>query len=159
MGADKANILIIDDDEDIKLMLTSLLTQNGYATDTAQSGAEAIEKLSKRRFNLALIDIVLPDIRGTQLLPQMKEIAPRIRKIIITGHASLDNAIEALNAGADAYVKKPFDPQQLLKIIDEKLHEQWEEQRALNLLYEALKVLEPEHVVRTGSIAKPSDEV
>ena len=120
MGADKASILIIDDDEDIQVMLTSLLTQNGYVTDTAKTGAEAIEKLSRNRFNLALIDIVLPDIRGTQLLLQMKEIAPQIRKIIITGHASLDNVIEALNAGADAYVKKPFDPQQLLKIIEEK---------------------------------------
>jgi len=143
LGANKASILIIDDDEDIVKMIADLLSKGGYTTDTARTGAEAIEKLKARQFNLALIDIVLPDMRGTQLLPRMKEITPKIRKIIITGHASLDSAIEALNAGSDAYITKPFDPLQLMKVIEEKLGEQRKEQRALDLLYEALKVLEP----------------
>lgn len=149
MKADQANILVIDDDEDILKMLTDLLSRSGYATDTARTGAEAIEKMKARSFNIALIDIVLPDMRGTRLLPLMKEITPNIRKIIITGHASLDSAIEALNAGSDAYITKPFDPQQLLKVIEEKLRDQREEQHALDLLYEALKALEPRHAMRT----------
>jgi len=151
MTVDKASILIIDDDDDIQEMLTSLLNQNGYITDTAKTGAEAINKLKSKPFNLALVDIVLPDMRGTQLLPQMKEISPKIRKILITGHASLDNAIEALNLGADAYITKPFDPPRLLKVIEEKLNDQREEKRVLNLLYEALKVLEHEHSLRMDS--------
>jgi DNA-binding NtrC family response regulator len=154
MDDDQANILVIDDDEDILKMLTDLLSKGGYATDTARTGAEAIEKMKARSFNIALVDIVLPDIRGTRLLPLIKEITPNIRKIIITGHATLESAIEALNAGSDAYITKPFDPPQLLKVIAEKLRDQREEQHALNLLYEALKVLEPKHTIRTETSNK-----
>ena len=120
------SILIIDDDEDILKTLSALLSDRGYATDTAKTGAEAIEKAGAKFFNLILIDIVLPDMLGTQLLKKL-ETTPKIRKIIITGHATLNNAVEALNLGADAYIMKPINPKQLLAIIDKQLTEQEEE--------------------------------
>jgi len=123
----RANILAIDDDEHILSMMTKLLVREGYVTETAKNGAEAVEKSKTKTFNLALIDIVLPDIQGTKLLAMLKDTVPKMRKIIVTGHPTLDNAVEAVNLGADAYVMKPVKPQDLLKAIEEQLQKQQEE--------------------------------
>ena len=117
----KASILIVDDSEDILETLRAILDEKGYDVDTAESGGEAIEKSRKNFYNLALLDIRLPDMEGTQLLTGMKETRPKMVKIMITGYASLENAAEALNLGADAYITKPVNPENLLKVIDEKL--------------------------------------
>jgi DNA-binding NtrC family response regulator len=96
-------------------------------TETAKNGNEALEKASNDYFNLAIIDLILPDMLGTQLLVKMDGNLPRMRKIILTGHATLDNAIEALNFGADAYLMKPVNPKELLRVIEEQLLKQQEE--------------------------------
>jgi DNA-binding NtrC family response regulator len=102
MSSEKKRILLIDDDENILSTLKFYLSKIGYVTETAMNGNEAIEKASMEYFNLAIIDLILPDMLGTQLLVKMDGNSPRMRKIILTGHATLDNAIEALNFGADA---------------------------------------------------------
>jgi DNA-binding NtrC family response regulator len=129
MISDKKRILIIDDDEDILETLHSLLTRKGYAAETANCGMVAVEKSLSSFFNLALIDIVLPDMEGTQLLVKLKPTVPKMRKIIITGHAALDNAIKAVNMGADAYLMKPVNPQELIKTVEEQLKLQEEDTR------------------------------
>jgi DNA-binding NtrC family response regulator len=122
----KASILIVDDDENILKTLSALLEEKGYKTDTAKNGAEAIEKSKTNFYNIALLDIKLPDMEGTKLLIKMKETRPKMAKIMITGYASLQNAIEALNYGADTYIMKPVDPENLLKVIADKLKMQRE---------------------------------
>jgi len=76
-----------------------------------------------------LIDIRLPDIQGVELLSKIRDTTPKMRKIIITGYPSLQNAVEALNRGADAYVMKPFEMEKILKTIKEQLRKQREEKR------------------------------
>jgi len=125
----KANILIVDDNEGILETLSAILTEKGYRTDTAKNAREAIEKSKTNFYNLALLDIKLPDMEGTKLLTEMKETRPKMVKIMITGYASLENAVEALNLGADAYVMKPVDPENLLKVINEKLKAQREAEK------------------------------
>jgi len=125
----KASILIVDDNEGILETLSAILKEKGYDTDTAKNGREAIEKSKTNFYNLALLDIRLPDIEGTKLLTKMKETKPKMVKIMITGYASLENAVEALNLGADAYVMKPVDPENLLKVINEKLKTQREAEK------------------------------
>ena len=118
---ERARILIVDDDESIRTVLATILEEEKYKVDTAQNGEEAIEKTKTQFYNLALIDIRLPDMEGTELLTRMKETIPKMRKIIVTGYPSLQNAIEAVNKGADAYVMKPFDVAKVLKTIKEQL--------------------------------------
>ena len=77
-----------------------------------------------RFFNLALLDIKLPDMEGTKLLKAMHENLPKMVKIMITRYPSLENAVETLNYGADAYIIKPVKPEMLLALIREKLEEQ-----------------------------------
>ena len=125
----KASILIVDDNEGILETLSAILEEKGYRTDTAKNGKEAIEKSKTNFYNLALLDIKLPDIEGTKLLTKMKETKPKMVKIMITGYASLQNAVEALNLGADAYVMKPVDPENLLGVINEKLKAQREAEK------------------------------
>jgi DNA-binding NtrC family response regulator len=124
-----ARIIIVDDDEGIRETLAAILQEEGYQIDTAESGKEAIEKTNAKFYNLALIDIRLPDIEGIDLLKEIKETVPKIRKIIITGYPTLQNAIEAVNSGADAYVLKPFDMEKVLKIIKVELEKQRDEKK------------------------------
>jgi len=120
----KTSILIVEDDTNIRETLNTILQQRGYNTDTAQNGKEAIQKSKAKFFNMALLDIKLPDIEGTKLLTTIHETLPKMIKIMITGYPSLENAVEALNHGADAYIIKPVKPDKLLALIEEKLEKQ-----------------------------------
>ena len=120
----KPRILIVEDDENVRETLKNLLRQRGYEMDTAKTGKEAIQKSKAKYYNLALLDIKLPDMEGTKLLTTMHENTPKMMKIMVTGYPSQENAIEALNFGADAYILKPVSPEKLLALIEEKLEEQ-----------------------------------
>ena len=88
------------------------------------TGKKAVAESFKQLFNLALIDIHLPDMEGTELLSKLRKTEPEMIKIIITGYATLDNSIEATNKGVDGYIVKPFDPRKLTSLIESKLKEQ-----------------------------------
>jgi len=120
----KTRILIVEDDENIRKTMKNILQQKGYETDTAKTGREAEKKAKAKFYNLALLDIKLPDMEGTQLLAKLHENTPKMVKIMVTGYPSLENAMEALNQGANAYVTKPVKPAKLLALIKEKLEEQ-----------------------------------
>ena len=152
MAKNKPSILIVEDDTNIRVPLSTILQQKGYKTDTAKNGKEAIQKSKAKFYNLALLDIKLPDMEGTKLLITMHENTPKMVKIMVTGYPSLENAVEALNVGADAYVIKPFKPQKLIALIKEKLEEQsqtenmsqkkvteWIKTRARKIDYESQK--------------------
>ena len=117
-------ILVVDDDDMIRDSFKAILESEGHLVDTAKSGLEALERTEKDAYNLALLDIKLPDIEGTELLVEMHEETPRMMKIMVTGHATLENAVEALNLGADAFIMKPVRPKELMRVVEEKLKEQ-----------------------------------
>jgi DNA-binding response OmpR family regulator len=117
------NILVVDDDKSILRILTRILQKQGYNTRTAETGREAEEEINNQPYDLALIDVKLPDTDGVDLLQKMQATRPNMIKIILTGFASMDNGIKALNAGADAYLVKPVEPTELLKILKEKFEE------------------------------------
>lgn len=124
-----ARIIVIDDDEGIRKTLATILEDEGYSVDTAESGKEALLKTNVDFYNLALIDVRLLDMDGTELLVRIKETVPRMRKIIITGYPTVHNAIEAVNRNADAYLVKPFDVSKALFVIREQLKKQEAEKR------------------------------
>jgi DNA-binding NtrC family response regulator len=121
---DSPRVLVIEDDLSIRRVLSMALEDEGYVVDTARNGREAIRKSRSNFFNLALIDIRLPDMEGTRLLTEMKDTVPRMVKIIVTGYPGLQNAIDAVNLGADAYIVKPFKMEDLLKAVREHLQKQ-----------------------------------
>jgi two-component system cell cycle response regulator len=125
----KIRILVVEDDENIRETVKSILEQKGYETDAVETGAEAEQMTKNSFYNLALLDIKLPDIDGTQLLAKLNDTAPKTVKIMVTGYPSLENSIEALNQGASAYVIKPVKPAKLLTLVDEKLEKQRQEEK------------------------------
>ena len=121
---DKKFILVVDDDKGILKSFSAILELKGYRVSTAESGQEAIEKYQANYYNLALIDIKLPDLEGTELIKQFNLINPGAKKIMVTGYATLENAIKSLNWGADGYLQKPVPPTKLLSFVADKLMEQ-----------------------------------
>jgi len=122
----KGNILIVDDDPSIRKVMAAILEEKGYKVDTAETGKIAIQKTKTKFYNLALLDIRLPDMEGTELLTQMKQTTPPMIKIMVTGYPSLQNAVEALNRGANAFIIKPLNIDQALGIIEKLLEKQRE---------------------------------
>lgn len=118
------NILVVDDDQKMQKMLTEILADKGYSVTSVGTGKKAVDESFKQLYNLALIDIHLPDMEGTELLSKLRKSEPEMIKIIITGNATLDNSIEAANKGIDGYIVKPFDPKKLASLIESKLKEQ-----------------------------------
>lgn len=123
---EKSRIIVIDDDEGIRRVVATALGNEGYITATASNGKEAIEKSQTNFYNLALIDIRLPDMDGTTLLTAMKETTPEMRKIILTGFPALQNAIDAVNQGGDGYLVKPLNMDELLRTVRQQLEKQRE---------------------------------
>jgi len=115
------SVLVIDDDKTIRKTLTRMLAREGFSVDTAPNGKQALEKSQLKHYDLALVDIRLPDMEGTKLLKMLREKNPEIKEIIITGYPSLENALQAIDEGADAYIVKPLNPPDLLAKIREKL--------------------------------------
>jgi two-component system response regulator AtoC len=119
-----ARILAVDDDENIRKVIVAILEDEGYTVESVGTAKEAIEKSKRKFYNLALIDIRLPDMEGIELLTKFRETTPRMRKVIVTGYPTLQNAVDAVNKGADAYIVKPFDVEKVLKTIQEQLSKQ-----------------------------------
>jgi len=123
---EQARILLIDDDETVRESHEAALKANGYLVDVAANGKEAIAKSKAILYDLALVDLRLPDMDGIELLTTMREAVPKMAKIIITGYPSVENAIAAVNRGADAYIVKPYTMQDLLEKVKEQLQKQQE---------------------------------
>jgi len=117
-------ILVVDDDEGVLSSISKALRLEGYHVDVANTGKKAVECTKRNFYNLALVDIRLPDMEGTELLTAMKDTIPKMVKIILTGYPALPNAVTALNKGADGYLTKPVKMDELLKTIKEHLIKQ-----------------------------------
>jgi len=121
MNASKKKILVIDDDKSVLRTFTLILKKDNYEVDIAETGKEALEKAEVGKYDATLIDVRLPDMDGTNLLPKLQKSLPDAVKIIITGFPTLETGIKSLDVGADAYLVKPIRPEDLLILIKEKI--------------------------------------
>ncbi len=112
-------ILIIDDTKNIRLMLTKCLELEGYHVTAAGDGKEAIELFKKEKFDLAFLDIKLPEIRGTEVLKRIRDMGIVTPIIIITAYGTVKNAIDCTNMGAIAYLQKPFTAEKVKSVLQE----------------------------------------
>jgi DNA-binding NtrC family response regulator len=140
------SVLVVDDDPGVRVMLSSVLNDEGYVVEAVENGKEAIKACEKSFFDVALIDVELPDMKGTELLDKLKKLQPKMVRIIITGHPSLESAMKAVNERADGYVLKPFEVTELLEKIKKLLTEKTEEY--LRLSTDAMHARESTPVVK-----------
>jgi two-component system, NtrC family, response regulator GlrR len=113
--AQKETVLVIDDEPSVADALEVILSDSGYQVAVATSGREALEKLGKRRLDLAITDVRLSDMSGLDVL---RRIHPNMPVIIITAHYTLELAAELLSLGAAGVLAKPFSPSDLLGMIE-----------------------------------------
>lgn len=116
-----ANILVIDDDQDLSMLLNRLLTKQGYTVATASRGAAAKEQLAGKKFDLVLCDHRLPDTDAPQMLEHIRTASPGTQVIIITGYSEVRLAVELMRKGAFDYIGKPLYPDELLMRVQDAL--------------------------------------
>ena len=119
--AEKNSILVVDDEDALRTVLSSELESEGYVVATAGDGDEAISVLQGKSFDLVLLDIKMPRVDGFEVLRFIKERSPATKVIMLTGFADLKNAIESKKLGAEDFVSKPYDLVDLLTTIERVL--------------------------------------
>jgi DNA-binding NtrC family response regulator len=112
-----SNVLVIDDDNETRDLFSTVLSDAGYLVEAAENGKQAVKMCKKGPFDIALIDVELPDIKGVELLKILRQLQPKMVKIIITGHPSIENAMKSVNEKADGYLLKPVNIPDLLELI------------------------------------------
>lgn len=131
----KARILVVDDEMGIREGCKRALAPEGYAVDDAEDGKTGLEKVGEKAYDLLLIDLMMPGMSGLELIAKIHLIDPEIILVVITGHATIETAVEAMKKGAYDYLPKPFSPDALLAVVKRGL-----EKRMLRL--EAKKLYE-----------------
>ncbi len=131
-------ILFVDDDSAIRSIVGKYLSKEGYKVSLAESGVEALKLLKDNNFDIVFTDFKMPGINGIELLARIKEYRPEIEVIIVTGHGTLESAIEAMKTGSYDYLQKPFKLD-LLKIIIDRIIEEKKIKRENVLLKKRIK--------------------
>ncbi len=142
----KGKILVVDDDAFFRTLCLDILTNNGFSVTTASSGAEAINRVEDSAVDIVITDLVMPDINGLDVLRSVKQINALADVIVITGHGTIESAIEALKNGAYDYIRKPFTEEELIHTVTacmekKKLLEENAEMRQSLKLFEVSKVI------------------
>jgi DNA-binding NtrC family response regulator len=114
----KPRILIVDDEERFRNTMCKLLTVEGFEASTAGSGAQALDELRQRPYDVVILDVRMPEMTGVQALAQIRKTDPEIEVIIMTGYASVDTAKEIMKIGAYDYLLKPYSVRELIEKID-----------------------------------------
>ncbi|HUS79315.1 MAG TPA: response regulator [Patescibacteria group bacterium] len=114
-------LLIVDDDEDITDLFKMTLKYEGFDVETAKSGQEALEKASKKKFNIALLDIMLPDMMGDTVAERLKKIDDSMEIIFVTGYSHLEDCIDATKIGLCEILLKPVTNDELMRALKSAL--------------------------------------
>ena len=114
----KPRVLIVDDEERFRTTMAKLLTVNGLEVTTVGSGKAALEELKAKPYDVITLDIRMPEMSGLEALAEIKKVNPGIEVIILTGHASVDTAVEIMRLGGYEYLLKPTSTEELMNKID-----------------------------------------
>jgi len=110
--------LIIDDEPGIRQQLGFVLEDEGYEVYTASTGLEGLSKIESQKFDIVITDLMLPDLDGMEIVSKTKKIHPETMVVMITGHGSIEKAVEAIKAGADDYIPKPLDGDEVIMKLE-----------------------------------------
>jgi len=109
-------VLVVDDEPQICGFISEILNEEGYRVDAAYNGDEAFQLLQRRDYDLVFVDIVMPRMSGLELISKVRKAYPEMKFVVITGNASLENAIEAANLGVSGYLQKPLSVGKITEI-------------------------------------------
>jgi len=116
-------ILVVDDEKNIRLMLSQALASNTTTIETAINGEEALQKLEQSGYDLLLLDLRMPGMDGVQVLRHVHAEHPKLPVILLTAHGTVETAVEAMQSGAVNFLQKPFSPREIRDAVDKALQE------------------------------------
>jgi DNA-binding response OmpR family regulator len=134
-------ILVVDDEPNLRATLACILQDEGYVVTTAANAQEALQYLQAGAYDLAFFDVKMPEVSGLALLSDVRALYPKMPVLILTAHASLDSAIEALRNSADDYLFKPIDPPQILNRVRQLLFAQHKPKRRREIFNEMKELM------------------
>lgn len=120
-GAEKVSdkkILVIDDSAFMRMMLEDILTSNGHKISQAEDGKEALEVLKSKEIDLCLLDIAMPNMNGLATLKEVKKTYPNLKVVMLSARCQERYVVTALRLGADGFIAKPFQPQELIEQVN-----------------------------------------
>ena len=135
-------IMLVDDEERFLLTTKKLLSKKGYEVFTASSGAEALENLKKQNIHVVILDVKMPGMDGMETLKEIKKHFPLVEVIMLTGHATVESAVDGLKSGAIDYLMKPADIEELI----EKSEEAFEKRKRLE---EKIRLAQAKRIMRS----------
>jgi DNA-binding NtrC family response regulator len=120
MGEQK-HILVIDDEEIVRISCQRALTPEGYTVDVAADGLEGLKLVKEKSYDLILTDLKMPNMDGMEVIENIRKTQPQAKIIVITGYSTIETAVKAIKMGAFNYIEKPFTPDGLLAAVKEAL--------------------------------------
>lgn len=129
-----ASVLVIDDTKNIRILLTQCLKFEGYDVATANNGATALQLVAEKNFDLIFLDVRMPELSGTEVLRQMRQLGVITPVVMITAFGTVKNAVECTQLGAVAYLQKPFTENKIKQVLEEVLHFKPERSNLDNIL-------------------------
>jgi DNA-binding NtrC family response regulator len=122
----------VDDNENLRSTLIDILEEEGCKAEEAGTGEEALAKAEKGNYNVAIIDLKLPDTTGIKLLQIFRKRYPHRKNIVVTAYGTLRNTMDAMNLGANAFILKPVDPQKLRQTLQQCMEEQQKVEKSID---------------------------
>jgi DNA-binding response OmpR family regulator len=113
----KLKVLVVEDDATVRDVLTTLLGFEGFDVRTASDGPTGLELAESMKPDIVLLDVVLPELDGLEVCRLLRKRAPNTRVVMLTGRSSAEDELHGVAAGADAYLRKPFSPLELLETM------------------------------------------
>jgi two-component system, NtrC family, response regulator HydG len=144
---EKGRLLVVDDEAVVRDSLGKWFREEGYEVGTAESARAALARLAEQHWDLALVDIKMPGTDGIELQRRLREIAPELIVIIMTGYASVETAVQALKNGAYDYVTKPFDPDDIANTVRNALSHRRAQQENIRLRETVAEVARPAELI------------
>ena len=131
MSRNGARVLIVDDDADLCLMLALLVQREGFSSQTAATGEEALRLAQSQVPDVVLLDLKMPGIDGMEVLRRVRDLDPDLPVVLITGHAQISGSVAAIKAGAFDYLAKPFENREIVRVLRRALGERQRQRQLL----------------------------
>jgi DNA-binding NtrC family response regulator len=150
---EKMKLMLVDDEERFLSTTEKLLSRKGFSVETAGGGAEALEKLEKGTFHVVVLDVKMPEMDGIETLKQIKQRFPLVEVIMLTGHATVESAVDGLKSGATDYLMKPTDIDDLVAKAEEAFEKRQRLEEKIRLAQSKRYMKSPREIIKSAEAA------
>ena len=149
---EKMKLMLVDDEERFLSTTQKVLEKKGYRVLTAASGAEALEKLKKNLIHVVILDVKMPGMDGNDVLKEIKRQFPMVEVIMLTGHATVESAVDGLKSGATDYLTKPADIEELILKAEEAFEKRQRLEEKIRMAQFKKSMKTPREIIKESGV-------